>query len=376
MAAKEDADNQFNQLDLRYKEKKIMLLKELQVPEVNKQLCMQFMEACQVGMYGQKIGMKRLIKSVETLYSLCLLLPLGKTWHDLTKADTVSMLLKIQERPSWGPWSQYVLKSVLRKFIAWLRNEYGYPAGYPNGEKLAATLPLIKYPLEVRFSLNKPNHLKAVEEIPTKEEIQWLMSACDSQIYGPEGLRDKAILAILEETGLRIGGLGTLCIKNVTFDPVGALLTVHDKTMKGDPVRIITSIPYLKAWLEKHPDGANLDAPLWANLGPSHKHKGMIYQGMDRMLKKAVRIHNELAEVRGLPKITRRIHFHAIRYYRQTKDMVAGMPVSIQCKRRGWSPTSRQPMMYARVTTDQVDKWLIEHSDIKNNASTGTIKRD
>ena len=330
-------------------------------PEENKRLCMQFLEACQVGMCGKKIGIKRGMKTIESLRDLCELLPPDKTWHEVTKADTTKILLKIQERPSWGDWSQYVLKGVLRKFITWLRNEYGYPQGYPDRERLMATLPLIKYPVEVRFSLDKPNKLKPIEEIPTKEEIQLLMNACDSQTYGPEGVRDKAIFAILEETGLRVGGVGTLYIKNINFDFLGGIITVHDKTMKGDPVRIITSVSHLKAWLEVHPDKSNPEAPLWVNLGQSHKHLAMNYFGMRAMLKKAVRVHNELAEVRGLPKIARRFHFHGFRYFRQTTDMVSGMPLSIQCKRRGWSPTSRQPMMYARVTSDQVDKWLIEH---------------
>lgn len=360
MVMEEDADTLFNRSNVRHKAK-IELIKNLQVPEVNKQLCLQFMEACQVGMVGQKVGTKRLMKTAESLYFLCQMLPPDKIWHDVTKADITSILLKIQERPSWNPWTQYGVKGILRKFIAWLRNEYGYPPGYLNGEKLAAMLPLIKYPLEARFSLNKPNHLKPLEEIPTQEEIDYMMQACDTYENKTESARDKAIISIMVETGLRIGGIGTISIKNITFDSIGAFLTIHDKTMCGEPIRIISSVPYLKAWLEIHPYKTNPDAGVWVNLRPSHKYRYMVYEGMVKVFRKAVRVHNELAEINGLPKITRRIHPHAFRYFAQTRDMVAGMPVWIQCKRRGWSPTSRQPMMYARVTPGQVDKWLIEH---------------
>jgi len=87
----------------------------------------------------------------------------------------------------------------------------------------------------------------------------------------------------------------------------------------------------------------------------------MNYAGMQKALKTAVITHNAYAESKGLPKITRRIHFHAFRYYAQTRDTLGGMPVGIMCKQRGWSPTSKQPQRYARISSAQVDEWLVAH---------------
>lgn len=64
---------------------------------------------------------------------------------------------------------------------------------------------------------------------------------------------------------------------------------------------------------------------------------------------------------RSMPQIARRIHFHSFRNYAQTRDMIAGMPVSIQCAQREWKPDSSMPMRYARIATGHVDKWMLEH---------------
>lgn len=346
------------------------------IPEVNKKLVIEFVESCMVGMYGKKIGKDRAVRTLLSLKNLCALLPEGKIWHDMIKSDIKILLLKIDGHPGWGEWEKYVTLSTLRKFMLWLRSEYSYPENYPDREKLLNMLPLLKYAPEAEYNIIKPNKLKPVSEIPTAQEIQWMLAACDAFPHFDriEGIRTKANIAILEEIGARIGGIGTRNIEDVTFDHLGALITIHDKTMQGEPVRLITSAPYLKAWLEVHPLKDNPKAPLWVNLRPS-KRIEMDYPGMNKALKKSVKVHNKLAEQKGLPKITRRIHFHAFRYYAQTRDMLEGMPVSIQCRQRGWSPTSKQPMRYARVTTQQADEWLAKHHGLGNLAEAESIGR-
>ncbi len=348
---------------------------KLPVPEVNKKLVMEFVESCLVGMYGKKLGKQRAGRTFLSLKNLCLLLPEGKTWHDVTKTDIKYLLLKINENPSWGEWERYVTLSVLRKFMTWVRCEYGYPENYPDREKLLNMLPLMEHAPECKYNIEKPNKLKPINEIPTAQEIKWMMQACDTYKDKAEGIRDKAMIAILEEIGARIGGIGILKLMDIVFDSLGALILIHDKTMVGEPVRLIKSVPYLKAWLEVHPEKANPDASLWINLRPSSKKKEMDYMGMRKALKKSVKTHNMLAESKGLPKIIRRIHFHAFRYYAQTRDMLEGMPVSIQCKQRGWSPTSKQPMRYARVSSQQADEWLARHHGLLNTAEAESIGR-
>ncbi|MFA4956897.1 MAG: tyrosine-type recombinase/integrase [Candidatus Methanoperedens sp.] len=338
-------------------------LLEMHIPEVNKQLSIEFLESCQTGMFGKKIGKDRAIITLRALRHLNRSLPDGKMWHDVTKRDIQTILLKAEEGnvPGWGEWEKYINMSLLRKFMTWLRSEYSYPAGYPDRERLIGLLPLMDHAPECKYHMLKPNKLKNLNEIPTQQEIDYMLAATDTYKDKTEGIRDKAFISIMGEIGMRISGLGILRLKDVSIDQIGALLGIHDKTMIGEPVRIIKSVPYLITWLNIHPTHADPDAPLWPVLRGKRKNKRIEYSGARKSLHKAVLAHNTYAESKGLPKITRRIHFHAFRYQAQTRDMIIGMPVSIQCKQRGWSPTSKQPMRYARVTTGQVDDWLVAH---------------
>jgi len=359
--------NDFGRIERQYQTFRIFFNKT-QIPELNKRLVMEFLDSCRVGMSGKKIGTQRALRTLKSLRKLCILLP-EKVWHDVTKADIKTMLLKIEEYSTWGEWEKYSALTVLRKFMTWLRCEYSYPQGYPDREKLINLLPLMKYAPETKYNIERPQKLKPINEIPTALEIRWLMEACDAYEDKIEGARDKAMIAILEEIGARIGGIGILKLMDIVFDSLGALIMIHDKTMIGEPVRLIKSVPYLKAWLEVHPLKTNPEAPLWVNVRPSGKKPEMDYMGMRKALLKSVKTHNMLAESKGLPKITRRIHFHAFRYYAQTRDMIEGMPVSIQCKQRGWSPTSKQPMRYARISSQQADDWLAAHYGLTEKIS-------
>lgn len=353
----------FESVNKRY-ESSQRLLQSLDIPEENKRLSKEFLDSCALGLYGKKIGKPRLVRTSYSLISLNRLLPDGKQWHDITKLDIKALLMKIEES-SWGEWERYTTLSILRKFMAWIRSEHSYPQNYPDKEKFVNLMSLMDYAPEAKFKIAEVRKLKPLNEIPTAEEILWMMQACDTYEDKRRGARDKAIISILGEIGARIGGIGILKLKDIIFDSLGALIMIHDKTMVGEPVRIIKAAPYLIAWIEVHPLKANPEAPLWVNFGRKsgqrYKRVGMDYFGMRKALKTAKETHNALAESKGLPLITRRIHFHAFRYHAQVRDTLEGMPIAIQCKQRGWSPTSKQPQRYARISSAQVDEWLATH---------------
>jgi integrase len=319
----------------------------------------EFLDSCMLGLYGQKIGKPRALRTLLSLKPLCEMLPEGKIWHDVTKADIKVLLLKILEHPVWGEWETYTTLQCLRKFMIWLRTEHGYPEGYQDREKFLALLPLMKHAPEANFKIDQPKKIKNLNEIPLKEEISWMLTAAGTYDSKLESVRDTLLISLLEEIGMRIGGCGILKISDVTFDQIGALISIYDKTMRGEPVRIIKSVPALREWLKIHPFRDNPEAPLWINLRPASCRTPMTYYGMRKALGHAVETHNKTADSKGLPKITRRIHFHAFRYYAQTRDMLEGMPIPIQCRQRGWSPLSKQPQRYSRISTAQMDTWLV-----------------
>lgn len=231
-----------------------------------------------------------------------------KEWLMFDERDLKKLLICINERlplPD-GAWSQQSYMICIRKFVTWMRRKHGYPETYLNRNKLIELLPVSKYVYEVsRMNIKEPNRLRDAHTIPTDQEMEFLCNAAINP-------RDKAYIEMSREHGERIGGLGTRQIKHVRFDQIGAVVTIHDKTFKGEPVRYIGSTIYLCQWLEKHPFKNDPEAPLW-----------------DR--------HDKAA---------------------QTRDERQGMPRTIMCKLRGWTSASKQPEKYARLTTDDVDEYL------------------
>jgi integrase/recombinase XerD len=300
---------------------------------------------------------------------------INKDWDWITKDDVRDILDKIDTDPNKGEWSQHDYRVVLRKFISWLRNEYGYPDSYPQKEEMTRLIPILKYPNEfIKIKVSKPQKLKAGEDIPTDEEMKFLSGASINP-------RDKAFFEMAREVGIRIGGIGSRQIKHVSFDELGAKVTMYDKTMRGEPVRFISSASFLHLWLDNHPFKNNPEAPLWIDLEKTATGPVPLdYNGFRAIILRTVERHNKRAERTGLPKITKRIHTHLFRYHAQTRDELDGVPRSIMCKQRGWKTDSKQPERYARIVTKDVDsyyakKFGISGSEIKEQPKPGRCPR-
>ncbi len=339
-------------------------LKESTISQRNKELILGFANDCLIGWGGVKIKKLRAAKYLGLLRILAEIL--GKDFDYLDKQDVKRVLHNIDTDPSKKEWAQHDYRIALRKFVKWLREEHGYPNDYPNAEHLTKILPLIRYPEEVlKVKVNNVNKVKPREEIPVQEEMRFLREAAINA-------RDKAYFAGSEELGPRIGGWGSRKIKHVEFDDLGAKIYMQDKTMKGEPVRLISSASYLRDWIEAHPFNYDPEAPLWINLQRLPKCEALDYQGFRNMIRRTVKRHNRKAEALGLPKITRRIHPHGFRYFAQIRDDLEGVPRSVQKKQRGWSTDSNQPDRYAAIVTKDVDEYFrkkfgLNGSDNSNN---------
>ncbi len=342
--------------------------------EVNKSLCLEYISDCELGWgNSQRIGKYRALKYFQTLRFLtgCLeSLDPGLTWPFI-ELDHTKAILNITDHREWGEWQVHVHKISLRKFVTWLRLTKGYPKDYYDSGRLNASIRIFKRPPEVDFAISKPDTLKPFAEIPTEEEVDMLLRAWDEEIRYHirrenfkelmTATRNKALISILADTGTRIGGIGGLRIGDIQFDNLGAKISVLDKTMRGEPVRLIFSVGALKDWLDLHPMKSNPAAPLW--IAPETR-KALNYDGLKKILKLTRTLHNSYARERGLPEITKRLHFHAFRYHAQIRDVLEGMPISIQCSQRGWSPSSPMPQHYARISSGQADAWIARHYNL------------
>jgi integrase/recombinase XerD len=144
-------------------------------------------------------------------------------------------------------------------------------------------LPILKYPNEVmKIRLSQHQKLKAGEDIPTVEEVEYLSNAAINP-------RDKAFFEMAKELGIRIGGIGSRQIKHVSFDELGAKVTIYDKTMRCEPVRFISSASYLRIWLDSHPFKNDPEAPLWVDLEKTaYGPVPLDYNGFRAIIRRAV----------------------------------------------------------------------------------------
>lgn len=118
---------------------------------------------------------------------------LQKDFHQATKEDIEAIVARIQGNERYAAWTKRDYKITLKKFFRWL-----YQA-----EENPEIVKWIKTTMGIK-------HQKIPEELYTEEEVLKLIDASDC-------FRDKALIALLYETGARIGELGSTLIKHVTF---------------------------------------------------------------------------------------------------------------------------------------------------------------
>ncbi len=180
------------------------------------------------------------------------------------------------------------------------------------------------------------------EEILNQLEIKRMIKAAPS-------FRDKAIIAVLYESAMRIGEFLSLKIRNVGFDKYGAIL-ILPKNCPGlktgsRRIRLIDSTPYLLNWINAHPED-DPEAPLWMG----NRRVGLKITQVQFIIKK----YAEKADIK------KRVHPHLFRHSRLThlSNVLNEMELRIYA---GWTRKSTMPAIYLHLGGGDVDKKLLEH---------------
>lgn len=291
------------------------------VSEGNKQAIIDFGNFC----LAEGLSFTRAVKYAELLHVLARLAEVD--FAAATKADIEALMRKLGTT-HYSDHYRHDLRIALKKFYKWLRKSDEYPP-------------------EVRWI--KPQfrtRAKLPEELLTENEVKRMIQA----MLEP---RDRALLAMLYESGCRIGEIGTLQIKHVVFDEYGAYITVSGKTGMRR-VRLILSVPYVATWIDLHPRRDDPDAPLWLNIGTYHRHLQMTYETIKTVLQRAGR----------RAGIRKRIYAHLFRHSRAT--VLANKLTEAQLKEMfGWTQGSRQAATYVHLSGRDVDDALLRLYGIK-----------
>lgn len=262
---------------------------------------------------------------------------INKNFLDITKEDITTFLSELEQHGyipktkndksliPYSEWTKMDYKVTLKRFFRFLGKEE-----------------LIK---DVKTTIRN-NRKKLPEELLTKSEIKKMIETADHP-------RDKAMISLLYEGGLRIGELASLKIKNVVFDEYGAVIKVKGKTGERR-VRIVSSSSLLAKWIETHPERKNRNASLWINLSTNYKNKGITYKGMSERIKK-------IAKKAGVDK---KITPHLFRHSRAT-HLATVLTEAEMNEYFGWVQGSDMPATYVHLSGRDVDDKMLKIYGLK-----------
>jgi len=263
---------------------------------------------------------------------------LKKDLDKFTRKD-VEKLFLILKKEGKAESSIATDKVVLKSFFKWLN----------NGEESECT----KW-----YKCNGPsNSRKLPEELLTQEEVKKLIKFAFNK-------RDKALIAVLWESGARIGEIGGMQIKNASFDEFGCKILVSGKTGMRR-IRLINSAPYLVEWLNSHPNSGNPEAPLWVSL-EQHGGEQLTHRYIMKMLR----------SVAKRAKVKKPVNPHNFRHSRAT-FLAQHLTESLMKEYFGWVQNSRMAARYIHLSGKQVDDAILKlHGLKKDEKEEDLLKRE
>ncbi len=204
--------------------------------------------------------------------------------------------------------------------------------------------------------IKQPRQKIQQSDLITVEEFRVMIDSCNNA-------RDRAIISTLYDSGCRIGELLLMKIMSVRFDNYGAVLVVPFEGKTGTrQVRIIgDSVPYLRAWLDNHPNRNDINAPLFCNISEHIRGRAMTYDDVRKALRSALKRSG----------ITKRIYPHLFRHTRASilASRVAEAPLESQM---GWVPGTKQMATYVHLSGKQTDEAILKAYgvDVQENGIT------
>jgi site-specific recombinase XerD len=240
---------------------------------------------------------------------------------DSMDKDGVKGLVEWVHRQEYTDSTVETYKSVVRSFWTWLK---GDESGKP--------------PEEVAWiqTKNSQSNGKLPKDLLTKAEVR-------TQIEAAHNPRDKALIAMLYETGARIGELIDLTVGDIEDRDHGKKVVLDGKT-GARRVPLVESVPYLNKWLNSHP-GPIKEAPLWCKLQQGGPDDQLGYRYiLEKILKKTM----EEAE------IDKPANPHHYRHSRAS-HLATEFTEAELCEWFGWVQGSDVPARYVHLSGRDLD---------------------
>ena len=162
-------------------------------------------------------------------------------------------------------------KEKAKQYVSWINGHYESEESKRDmrvalrmlGGHLTPGDPKEEKPLSVEWiSADLPDDY---DPIPDKTKMWWWDEHILPCLNNGKYARNKAALAVDWDSGARSGEFRSMKVGDVTDHKNGMEITV-DGRQGQRTVTLITSVPYLRRWLEVHPKADDPEAPLWCGL--------------------------------------------------------------------------------------------------------------
>jgi site-specific recombinase XerD len=240
-----------------------------------------------------------------------------KSFDEMDAGDVKDIVAWIQSQ-DYADSTIYTYKNVICGFWQWLSD---------SDDPEATNWIQLKNPSE---SDTLP------QDLLTKEDIE-------RQIEAAKNPRDKAFIALLYETGARIGELIDLTVGDIEDRNHGRKVVIDGKT-GSRRLPLIESVPYINQWLNKHPNPEK-DAPLWCKIQQGGPDDQLGYRYIrDKILKKNM-------ERAGIDKDSNPHHYR----HSRASELATEMTEAQLCEWFGWVQGSDVPARYVHLSGRDLD---------------------
>jgi integrase/recombinase XerD len=307
---------------------------ESEISARNKELILGYRDACLLHQTCRKV---RLIRVLGAL--LLFARQFNKDFDQVSRDDVQRIVTGFLNRnPPYSAETLGTYKAILRRFFTWISN----PEAFPNVEQAPATVAWIRTTVFKRDKMKLERN-----DLLTPEDIENLLAVC----HNP---RDKALIAVLWETGGRIAEVGNLQLKHVVKTQHGYTLDLTGKTGSRNPL-IISSAPYVSQWLSLHPFKDNPESPLWVHYQYGKKAEQLRYDSIRYLLTR----HFSRANIQ------KPFHPHLFRHSRATYVLANAVMNESQAKAYfGWTPDSDMLATYSHLIDQDSNNAILRENGL------------
>jgi len=256
----------------------------------------------------------------------------GKEFSKITEKDLLVLFEKMRKRP--GHYNRLIstrsMNNYQKEFRSFLR--------FLHRHELASTIKLER--------MDELNNLTP-DDMLTEKDVEALIRAAGTE-------RNRAVIAVLAETGIRPSELFNIQIKDVNLSSQVKTIAVFGKKRKR--LRpIIGCVSFISEWLNVHPKGDDGEAPLFTKLNG----KPLTYAAGRKLIVLA------FAEAKIKKRATLKLFRHSTNTYLYSK-----FPQEVAGALQGHVPGSQMAKHYVHLSEKRVSEPYLVAYGIKPKEET------